>query len=610
MTPDRILTLALLAGLLPASSPAQTKKPPRRQDKEPRPIEVMAIPTYPVMRVETGTLTTDGSMHEWPGAVYSLKLYDPRQVSGSANGQYRGRNDVSARAGLVWDDEELHLFMHVFDDWEFAVPPRRVSGGRQMPPGDSIVLRFDPNRDTRTYGRDPGRVEDREFWIFRTEKGETHIVDWQRLANSQRKTGARAVLSYNRKAKAYTLEASIPWTDILPTGRKPEEGLAIDFQVIYNDHDAPTDPLPQTRIGWTFGCGPVIDPAIYGTLILVGKDWSSNKPPDMPPLPKTTVDRPGTKFWIDLHRELMALEPKPGVAGISGKRGDLLARVDHFVSDYPRLDFEEVLTLMQRRMQRELAGFMENGVLYLLEQIQLEITRNLGREWTDDRPGLVALPGRGFLIRSKTGNVAIDPSFPGSELLHDRLNAVFYPRAQDPLDRHDPLSFRMYYFNKPVLSHVAYHLGGAGVIDEKHVLKPGTKVELAKGLDGTIIGQKTKKGYVTVTVGLWLKWKSGITVAYPSLTTRNEDFPVVDKPIDLMILDPDHPEADALVERLKPKKIVLEGFLDVPRFMPKTFPRDHRLVEDGEPFAKKCIERFSKGGAEVYLLAPGQPLRF
>jgi len=157
---------------------------------------------------------------------------------------------------------------------------------------------------------------------------------------------------------------------------------------------------------------------------------------------------------------------------------------------------------------------------------------------------------------------------------------------------------------------VAYHLGGAGVIDEKHVLKPGTKVELAKGLDGTIIGQKTKKGYVTVTVGLWLKWKSGITVAYPSLTTRNEDFPVVDKPIDLMILDPDHPEADALVERLKPKKIVLEGFLDVPRFMPKTFPRDHRLVEDGEPFAKKCIERFSKGGAEVYLLAPGQPLRF
>ena len=44
-----------------------------------------------------------------------------------------------------------------------------------------------------------------------------------------------------------------------------------------NDFDDLTDPMPQTRIGWTFGTAPKIDPSLYGTLVLVGMPPSGEK---------------------------------------------------------------------------------------------------------------------------------------------------------------------------------------------------------------------------------------------------------------------------------------------------------------------------------------------
>ncbi|MFQ5503330.1 MAG: hypothetical protein ACE5F1_00875 [Planctomycetota bacterium] len=564
----------------------------------------MAIPTYPVRHFDGSRLSIDGSLHEWPGNVYLLKLYDPRQVSGSAHHAYRGQEDISARGGLLWDESSLYLFFHIRDDWPLAMPKKRHAGGRQMPPGDSIVLRFDPRRDTRYPGPDPRRSDDREFWLARTEAGESVAVSWQSRTASQLETRARAAIRYDKRAKVYAVEASIPWKDILPGEQKPRKGMALDFQVIINDYDAPTDPLPQTRIGWTFGSGPKIHPSIYGTLLTVGGGWQGPEPPETPALPKVGSDRPSKKYWIDLLQTLYSLPLKSGARGLGGKRGELLRRLDLHLSQYPRLDFEEILTLMQRRMQRELAGYLDDGVPYLLHEAMLETLRRLEAPCQRGEPLVHALPGRGWLIRSKEGNLALSPSFPSSELMVGKLDAVFYPRCNDPLDRHDPLSFRMLYFDKPVLAHVTYHLAGVGLVSDENLAIPGSETTIANGIRARLLGERDEEGKVTATMGLQLLWPSGFCLVYPSLSSRIEQ--IEGKRIDILILDPDHPSAEELVRKLRPKTVILEGFLDLPRFIPGTYPRNHRLVVDGEEQALQTIQRFAATGSQVLLLAPGQ----
>lgn len=591
----------LVCPLLAAQQDGKPK--PGRKPQKPR-LQVMALPTYPVVQRGAASISVDGSLHEWPrDSVPGLVLMHPAQISGSANKSFRGPTDLSANGGLLWDEEHLYLWLAIKDDWGRPLHTGRAAPTRLLlPPGDSVVLFFDPRRDTRSYGPDPGRGEDREYWIGMTHRGGTLCVAWQRrYAIAKRETDVEARMLYDREKRQYTVEARIPWSEIL-AGKKPEKGLAIDFQLVINDFDEPTDPLPQTRIGWTFGTGLKVNPAIYGTLLLAGARWMKRGAPERPPLPETEKTLPDSKFWIELQRSLSALPAYPGKRGLSGKRRALLDSLDGHLASYPLVDHQQMLILMQREMVRELAGYAAEGPPYYFTLVMQQLVRDLGVAHKG-APRVIALPGRGFLVRSESGNVAIAPSCLHGQVLGKHVDAVCYANAPDPLDRHDPLMLRTLARKKPVLAHVSFHLPGWGPLRKENLVNPGFEITVGKDIRVRVLGKKDETGRVTPTVGFQLTWPNGFTVVHASLSALPEQvkLPEGKEGVDVLILDYDHQAAKRFVEQLKPKTVVLEGFLDMNRWAPGSLPRTHRIGE-----VEAALEALEREGTAVVLLAPGQ----
>src|SRR5690606_9294534 len=75
--------------------------------------------------------------------------------------------------------------------------------------------------------------------------------------------------------------------------------------------DETTDGMPQTRIGWTFGLGPVVDPGLLGTIMLVGDDAPLRGV--MPEFPaKPAASEPAAEppeYWAELSARLIQNEP-------------------------------------------------------------------------------------------------------------------------------------------------------------------------------------------------------------------------------------------------------------------------------------------------------------
>jgi hypothetical protein len=593
--------LALVA-LLAKPAPAQTSEPPATPPQQQR--TVMAVPTHPVLRRDTA-IQVDGSLHEWPAHMPALVLDDPRQLSGTAHKHWRGASDLSARGGMLWDAERLYLWLLVIDDWGRPMPTRQVPDAPLLPPGDSVVLYFDPRRDTRSYGPDPGRADDREFWIGMDESGRSHIAACQRrFATATFDHAARAVVLYNREKRVWTIEASIPWCELELT---PEQGSAIDFTVILNDYDEPTDLLPQTRVGWTFGTGPSIDPALYGTLVLAGATWEDSKPPEAPRRPSNDLPPllPG-KFWFDLVRQVRELPLVAGSAGLEGRRGEVLATLDEQLAGYPLIDHQEQWICLQREMPREVDGYSRQHAATFVRHLAEDVLRELEQPWPQATPGVLALPGRGFLVRSKQGSIAIGPAGLGAQSLAPHVAAVFYARANDVFDRCDPLTLQMLARKKRVLRHLSFHLPGLGPVATEDLVSPGDTLMLGEAIAARILGSKDERGRVTATAGLQLTWPDGFVLVYPSLAGAADQvrLPAGKTSVDVLVLDPDHPQAEDLLAKLAPRRVVLEGFFDLPRWPPGQMPRCHRLST-----AKPLLEQWTKPDREVVLLAPGQTLR-
>ena len=175
----------------------------------------MAFPTYPTVRLPKGrTIVIDGSLHEWPQPIPGILLGDPRQLSGTANRSFRGPSDCSAQAGMVWDSDYLYLFVLIRDDWGRAYAGR---GTRVLIPScDTVQLTFDPKRNSRRHGSDPGRKEDREFWFGMTHSGKSFVVRREPLTGKATdKVGTKSRMLYDKKKRLFTLEAAIPWTSLL-----------------------------------------------------------------------------------------------------------------------------------------------------------------------------------------------------------------------------------------------------------------------------------------------------------------------------------------------------------------------------------------------------------
>ena len=579
----------------PAQQPGKQQPPPQ--------FVVLDVPSYPVVRSQ-GRISIDGSLADWPKEVPALLIDDPRQLSGTAHQSWRGQSDLAARGALLWDDERLYLSFFIRDEWPKALPKETPLAAPLFPPCDQFEIFFDPKRDTRGAGRDPGRSEDRQYVLGLQANKRPFSIAWRRLNGApDPKSGFRGVLLYDVRQRAWTVEASVPWSELLGTDEPPQEGFALDANFVFSDYDAATDDLAQTRIGWTFGSHPQrIDPAMYGTLILYGKEYTQKRPPKRPRLPKTTgIGQPENKTlhtWID---QLRGLPVKPGIAGISGDRGAVLNQLDSVLEEYPLADAQQLIVLMQRRMQRELAGYMERGAPQALLYATLEMLKSMPPKYERGDVTIRALPGRGFLVRGKEGMVQLGPGLALGERLAGGLDALCLSRAFDPMDRNDPLALRVFARKRSVLVHTGFHLHGYGPFHE-HAVAPGDEGVLTGDIKVRALGTKGEKNTVTPTVGWQVSFPNGYVVVDAALSglPSHLQLPEGKERIDVLILDPRHPAWEQWIDEAKPRDVLLSGFLDLPRFRNGALYRNHRIGD-----ARDFVRKLEAKGTRAWLLSPG-----
>jgi len=528
----------------------------------------MLLPQSVVLPRGEKEIAIDGVLTDWPG-LPAVILNDRRQLSGTALKAWNGERDCAALVFMMWDEDHLYFAGQVRDDWHRALDSETLQLS-EIPLADSIVLTFDPQRDTRSLGPDKGRREDREFWL--AEEVGREVVLWDRLRGTARTLDAKAarqVSLHDKEQGITTYEARIPWQEILPAGRRPEVGLILDLQIVVNDFDESTDPMPQTRIGWTFGCGPVIDPGLFGSMMLVGDRAAlQGQVPEFAPKPAVGSTPLGSAAeWRDLSARLVQLPPAvhdgakaPEQAG-GLDRFQVLEAIDSHCERFPRVDYVEFQHRIHRRMSREVAGIRARG----LPSWWLMRLEGMSKAAEDPIPrGVVRffrIPMGGWLVGTPGGGFAIDPAGADlARLLWGRLEFAILTQPLDMTRRNDQLLVRMW-LNEParhVLSHIAFHLPLIPMRDMPLVV-PGTECSPPEGLEIEVLGRKLADGSVMGACSYRVEVEDGprILVVAPSLRLAD----ISGDPVDVMLLSPRNPQSVEIANKVKPGLILIdEGF--------------------------------------------------
>lgn len=583
MTP--LLSLLLMA--IPQDPPAQAPAP-------------MPVPRAVVAARGERTIVVDGSLLDWPD-LPPLELQDQRQLSGTAYGAWRGPDDLSAMAFLLWDSKHLYFAASVQDDWHRALDARALQI-TEIPPADSIVLTFDAARDTRHLGPDIGRTEDAEFWL--AEEHSNQVVRWDRLRGAARGVDdGRQVVSHDKERGLTTYEARIPWSDILPAGHEAAVGLVFDLQVVINDYDESTDSMPQTRIGWTFGCGPRIDPGLLGSVMLVGDLASLGGTLPAFPAPPAVAHPapPGPDYWDDFTARLGQRPPAvftgegPPEAAGGLQRLPLLEEMDRHCEMFPRVDYLEFNHRVHRRMTREVAGAVQRG----LPAFWYRATQRLSRQAEAPVPAgglrLFRIPQGGWLVRGAQ-NFGIDPAGPElAQFLWGGMEFVIQTQPLDMTRRNDQLLVRMAAATppRPFLSHAVFHLPLVQMADLK-VVEPGGIYGPEGGAEVRALGTAQPDGAVPFALGYRVQLPGGRSIVIAGPGVRPEELP--DQPCDVCLLSVRNPRAAEVGRASRARLVVLDDL-----FLCQAFPGIPRNpVTDGFALQRELAPLPS------LLLAPGE----
>lgn len=525
----------------------------------------MLLPQVVVLPRDGEEISIDGTLTDWP-ELPAIRLDDQRQLSGTGLNAWNGPRDLSAVAFLMWDEQHLFFAAAVRDEWHRALDATSLRLS-EIPLADSIVLTFDPDRDTRSSGPDEGRREDREFWLA-NEAGR-EVVLWDRLRGTARvlpASEARSVVLHDKEQGITTYETRIPWHEILPAGRKTRAGLVADLQIVVNDFDEPTDTVPQTRIGLTFGCGPVIDPGLFGSLMLVADRAAlQGRVPEFPPKPPTDGPPLGPEEqWHDLTARLLRHPPRshdgtvaPEQAG-GLQRFAILEEIDRHHELYPRVDFLEYTYRIQRRMAREVAGIRARGLPFWWDT-RLKAVSKAGE---DPVPAGSArffrLPMGGWLVATPTGGFLIDPA--GADLAQWLWGRTGFCVLTQPLDitrRSDQLLLRMLLGKdkRPVLSHITFHLPVVKM-NEMPLVEPGKICGEFGGITVRALGEKMVDGSVLGSCGYRIEVADGPRILVVAPGTRAAD--IGDEPVDAMLLTPRNAELPDIVRKAGPAIVLLD----------------------------------------------------
>jgi len=561
----KTLTAAASLLLFAASMSAQ-QAPPAKPGQQP--IKPMLLPQAVVLPVGDRKIDIDGSLIDWP-KLPAMQLNDPRQLSGTRHGAWYGRADASAVVFMMWGEEGLYVACTALDQWHRALDAKTLSL-TEIPAADSLVLSFDPDRNTRAKGPDPGRREDREFWL--ADESGRQVVQWDRLRGVARVLPgpARVVVLHDKEQGLTTYEALIPWPEILPPGKQPQVGKCIDLQLVLNDFDEVTDSMPQTRIGWTFGIGPVVDPGLLGTIQLVGSDAPMRGVmPDFPAKPSAGASpAEPPEYWRELSAQLIQNPPMiydgkltPEETG-GMKRLKALEELDQHYGSMPRVDNLEILQRVHRRMSREVAGLTGRG----LPSWWRERTRSISKQAEDPVPAgslrLFRLPMGGWVVRSPSLSFMIDAAGPDVDQWlwgASQMCVLTQPLAINR--RNDQLLLRMLLAEPmhPVITHIVFHLPVVPM-DKIPLVKLGKSYGAEAGNSFRAIGTAAADGSVPYDVGYRIQIAGCSDLVIVGPTTKVED--VEQKPVGVMIASSRNRGVVEIAKKLQPEVVLFDdGFL-------------------------------------------------
>ena len=495
--PTRCATFAAAAllGLLPLAAQQATRQAP------PQP---MLLPQGLALPRGDREITVDGSLIDGP-KLPAMQLNDRRQLSGTGHGAWRGLDDASAVVFMLWDAQGLYVACTARDEWHRALDANTLQL-TEIPAADSLVLTFDPQRDTRSNGPDPGRDDDREFWL--ADENGREVVQWDRLRGTARvlPAPARMVVVHDQEQGITSYEALIPWSEILPPGKQPAAGAVVDMQLVLNDFDEKTDSMPQTRVGWTFGLGPVVDPGLLGSLMLCKDDLPLRGiVPDFPPKPSVTrapVDTP--EIWRALTAALLRRPPAVYDGEVTPQetggleRFEVLEDIEGHAARMPRVDWLELHQRVNRRMTREVAGLAGRGLpLWWRER-----THAVSKLGEDPVPAgalrLFRLPAGGWLVRSQRKNFLIDAAGPDiQQWLWGGAELCILTQPLAMTRRNDELLLRMFTAKpaRPVLSHIVFHLPVVAM-EKMPLVELGASFAAGAGVQVDVLGAPMPDGSV------------------------------------------------------------------------------------------------------------------
>jgi hypothetical protein len=232
---------------------------------------IRALIQQPIYIYKTATPPTpDGNITaaEWAGAQ-DIVLGKLSQSFGNAN--WTGPADYSAHVYLKWDSANLYVGEVVADD----VVSLPVEGGATSFYNDSLELYLGLQA-----GADLARtayITGYDFQVLLSGYGASTITgtSFSNQAYGGANALANAVVAMKRVTNngvttGYTLEAKIPWTDLLdPFFTQPVEDQIIGFNLHGNDNDQPT-PTDDTTFGLTNTASAWQNPSAWTTATLKG----------------------------------------------------------------------------------------------------------------------------------------------------------------------------------------------------------------------------------------------------------------------------------------------------------------------------------------------------
>lgn len=553
---NHVMALSLAAAAL-----GQVPTPNQPQERR----EPMLLPQLLVLPRLGREIAIDGSLSDWP-ELPAIRLDDGRQLSGTANNAWHGAKDLSAQAFLLWDEDALYVGCVVKDEWHRALDSKTLQL-TEIPVADSVVLTFDPERNTRGTGEDPGRREDREFWL--ADEAGRQVVQWDRLRGTARLLDgatARAVVVHDKEHGITTYEARIPWSEILPVGRTAKAGLVLDVQIVVNDFDESTDSMPQTRIGLTFGCSPIVDPGLLASMMLLADVAAlQGKVPEFPPKPGIAgAPAPGPEYWQQLTANLLALPPvvfdgKGAAAECGGtKRLALLEELDAHCARMPRVDFLELHQRIHRRMGREVAGLQARGLPWFWRDRLQAVSKAAEDPVPEGSVRVFRLPMGGWLVRSPLRNYAVDPAGADLEkLLWGGIEFCVLTQPMDMVRRNDQLLLRMYFAEPPrtVLTHLAFHLPVVPM-ETMALVEPGKSYPSDTGARIDVLGHKRGDGSVPWSCSYRIGTPKGPTLLFvgPNLLAAEVEAGGVD----LAIVSPRNPELLDILRKVGPELVMID----------------------------------------------------